>query len=192
MFFQMCLCMGIWTVGLVVQCIRHETAIFEPYAMLGGLYWALGNVCVTPIIKCIGMGLGLLIWGAAGMLTGWSMGYWGLFGAPKSAEAHVPWLNILGIIMALVGMGFYFFIQPPEKKVIGGMKKVPSQIFHHWTNAESPAYANVIQKQISSIEEPLDKYKAEEDYDQSKSWIDQFSTRKKQLIGISLSLFSGL
>jgi hypothetical protein len=30
----------------------------------------------VPIIKCIGLGMGLLVWGLTNMLTGWASGVW--------------------------------------------------------------------------------------------------------------------
>lgn len=41
-FFQWCLCMGIWLCGLVVQFIRGSP--FEPFAMIGGIMWAVGQL----------------------------------------------------------------------------------------------------------------------------------------------------
>jgi hypothetical protein len=29
---------------------------FEPFAMLGGAIWFIGNLCVVPIVQCIGLG----------------------------------------------------------------------------------------------------------------------------------------
>ncbi len=39
MFFQLILCLAIWTVGLVVQCIRGFPT-FYPLPMVGGLLWS--------------------------------------------------------------------------------------------------------------------------------------------------------
>lgn len=33
-----------------------------------------GNITVVPIVKCIGLGLGLCIWGMLNLLSGWSTG----------------------------------------------------------------------------------------------------------------------
>ena len=33
-----------------------------------------------PIVKSIGLGLGLLIWGLVGMLVGWASGHFGVLG----------------------------------------------------------------------------------------------------------------
>ena len=39
-----------------------------------GFLWATGNMCVVPVIKTIGLGLGLLIWGSFNLLSGWASG----------------------------------------------------------------------------------------------------------------------
>ena len=39
-----------------------------------GFLWATGNICVVPVIKTIGLGLGLLIWGSFNLLSGWASG----------------------------------------------------------------------------------------------------------------------
>jgi hypothetical protein len=62
MFFQWILCTGIWLTGLVVNGIQGWPR-FEPIAMIGGVLWCTGNLLTVPIIKMIGLGLGLLIWG---------------------------------------------------------------------------------------------------------------------------------
>ena len=40
MFFQFILCLGIWLVGLVVNCIQNFPK-FYPLPMLGGFFWAV-------------------------------------------------------------------------------------------------------------------------------------------------------
>jgi len=192
MFFQFVMCVGIWIVGVVVQMIRGYSAKFEPYAMLGGMFWALGNVCVTPIIKCIGMALGLLIWGAANMLTGWCMGYFGLFGVKKDAAPKYPILNIVGVGVALLGMMIYFFIEPEDtsKASSGGMKKSRSQIFQQ-NQSDTPFVARK-QRQINDITDDLERYKVEEDYlEHETSWVDHLTRKQRQVLGFSLSLLSG-
>ncbi len=42
-FFQWVMCCAIWVAGLIVNIIRHQTARFEPFAMLGGILWATGT-----------------------------------------------------------------------------------------------------------------------------------------------------
>lgn len=35
--------------------------------LLGGFLWSTGNNCVVPIIKTIGLGLGMIFWNCVGM-----------------------------------------------------------------------------------------------------------------------------
>ena len=58
---------------------------FQPVAMLGGLLWATGNMMCVPVIKLIGLSMGLLIWGSTNMLMGWASGQFGLFGLKSQA-----------------------------------------------------------------------------------------------------------
>ena len=95
MFFQWISCAAIWVVGLVGDTLLHSSKA-HPAAMLGGVIWATGKcVCVlvivcgqqwsldsylplsgnitsVPVVKCIGLGLGMLLWGASGLLIGWA------------------------------------------------------------------------------------------------------------------------
>uniref|UniRef100_A0A670Y5C4 Transmembrane protein 144 n=1 Tax=Pseudonaja textilis TaxID=8673 RepID=A0A670Y5C4_PSETE len=71
MFFQWILCAAIWIVSLIVNLIQNSPK-FWPLAMVGGFLWATGNVTVVPIVKTIGLGLGLLIWASFNLLTGWA------------------------------------------------------------------------------------------------------------------------
>uniref|UniRef100_A0A8C5KSR6 Transmembrane protein 144 n=1 Tax=Jaculus jaculus TaxID=51337 RepID=A0A8C5KSR6_JACJA len=72
MFLQWVLCAAVWLVALVVHLILH-CPTFWPLAMLGGCIWATGNIAVVPILKTIGLGLGILIWGSFNALTGWAI-----------------------------------------------------------------------------------------------------------------------
>lgn len=115
-FFQFCMCCGILLTGLVVNTAQG-TPPLQPLAMLGGALWCLGNVWVVPIVKAIGMGLGLLIWGSANMLAGWSSGKWGyLFLGLKQQKVENPALNYAGVAVALVGLVIYSFVTPTESK----------------------------------------------------------------------------
>jgi len=116
-FFQLWMCMGIWTVGLVVNLIQGSPK-FWPLAMAGGALWATGNVLCVYVIQQIGMGLGLVIWGSMAMLVGWFTGFFGLFGLQKD-ELAVVWLNVLGLGFALASLLTSFKVkvthQPTEQ-----------------------------------------------------------------------------
>ena len=115
MFFQWVLCCAIWCCGLVVYCVQG-CPTFQPVAMLGGAIWATGNIMSVPIIKMLGLSLGLLIWGQANMLIGWATGYFGLFGV-KSQKDQVAnqTLNFVGVGLAVVALSLYIFIKPNDE-----------------------------------------------------------------------------
>lgn len=45
-----------------------------PLALYGVAMCGAGNLAVVPIIKMIGMTMGLTVWGVTNMLTGWVIG----------------------------------------------------------------------------------------------------------------------
>lgn len=82
---------AIFSVGLILNCVEGFPA-FYPLAMLSGAIWAfgefqkfanlikllhfwhLGNITAVPIIRCIGMGMGVLLWSASSLVIGWASG----------------------------------------------------------------------------------------------------------------------
>jgi drug/metabolite transporter (DMT)-like permease len=70
MFFQLVQCLGIWIVGFVIHAIRSFPR-FYALPMLGGFLWVLGNNNTVPIIKCVGLGMGMLFWNTVGLIVGW-------------------------------------------------------------------------------------------------------------------------
>ena len=114
MFFQWVLCAAIWCTGLVVYALQGFPT-FQPGAMLGGAIWATGNIMCVPIIKILGLSLGLLIWGQTNMLIGWATGYFGLFGVVSQASlTKNKSLNFLGVGLAIVALSLYIFVEPPK------------------------------------------------------------------------------
>merc|ERR1719419_1056160 len=94
MFFQLQQALGIFFVGVIVQIARGYHSVFQPYAMFGGFLWSTGNCMCTLIIKFVGLSLGLLIWGAFNMITGWCMGEWGLLGTKCAETPYYPGMNV--------------------------------------------------------------------------------------------------
>eukprot|EP00756_Hemistasia_phaeocysticola_P053455 Hpha_TRINITY_DN29098_c0_g1::TRINITY_DN29098_c0_g1_i1::g.156519::m.156519 len=105
MFFQLCMCIGIFVSGFVFYLIRSSPPI-QPVAMLGGVQWTIGNAMCPFIIDTIGMGLGLSVWGTLNMLSGWSGAYFGLFGLTKQAVSD-DGMNIAGACVAVLSVLVY-------------------------------------------------------------------------------------
>lgn len=130
MFLQWVLCAAIWLVALVVNLILHCPK-FWPFAMVGGCIWATGNIAVVPIIKTIGLGLGILIWGSFNALTGWASSRFGWFGM-NAEEVAKPLLNYIGAGLSVVSAFIFLFIKseiPPLlwiEATLRPVKRVPS------------------------------------------------------------------
>jgi len=107
-FFQWVFCSAVWFCGFIVYATR-EFPQFEPLALLGGFLWCTGNILTVPIIKCIGLSLGMLIWGLCNLIMGWLSGTLGLFDL-KPEAVEIRWLNILGGIIAMVSGAFFAMI----------------------------------------------------------------------------------
>jgi len=117
LFFQWILCTSIWMTGLIVNLIKTSftdglvtTINFYPFAMLGGALWVIGNVMVVPIIKSIGMALGMCIWGTANLLVGWASGTFGLFDLTKETVPK-PTYNYIGVSFAVISVMMFVFIK---------------------------------------------------------------------------------
>jgi len=165
MFFQWVLCSAIWITGLITNCIQNSPT-FYPFAMLGGFLWSTGNICVVPIIKTIGLGLGMLIWGAFNMLSGWATGRFGLFDTEKD-EISDPTLNTISIVLAMSSAVCWLFVKPNVDNI---------------GEADDDDDAMLIQdeNEFGSIE------------DFEVSWVEKLTITQRRIVGCSLSIFSGL
>ncbi|XP_045687075.1 transmembrane protein 144 isoform X2 [Phyllostomus hastatus] len=165
MFLQWVLCAAIWLVALVANLILHCPK-FWPFAMVGGCIWATGNIAVVPIIKTIGLGLGLLIWGSFNALTGWASSRFGWFGM-DAEEVAKPLLNYFGAGLSVVSAFIFFFIKTEVPKNTYSVDTTPLMT-EHVTNGET--------------QDPCPGY----------SWVDNLSTVHSRIVGCSLAVISGI
>ncbi|KAB0364963.1 hypothetical protein FD754_009119 [Muntiacus muntjak] len=164
MFLQWVLCAAIWLVALVVNLILHCPK-FWPFAMVGGCIWATGNIAVVPIIKTIGLGLGILIWGSFNALTGWASSRFGWFGM-DAEEVAKPLLNYIGAGLSVVSAFIFLFIK----------SEIPNNTYSVDT---TPLIAEHV---INKTQDP----------DPDCSWVDKLSTAQSRLVGCSLAVISGI
>jgi len=156
--------------GLVVNLIRTSwtsgivsSVEFYPFAMLGGAVWCIGNSMVVPIVKAIGLGLGMCIWGTTNLIVGWACGNFGLFGVEKESVSK-PALNYVGVCFAILSV-----------IVFANVKSETSE------NHPTKHYTKVLGEEEEMINSVGEK----------NSWIDKMSTGKKRIIGSGLAVFSG-
>ncbi|XP_074722698.1 transmembrane protein 144 isoform X2 [Strix uralensis] len=163
MFFQWILCASIWIVSLVVNLIQNCPR-FWPLAMVGGFVWATGNVTVVPIVKTIGLALGLLIWASFNLLTGWASSRFGWFGIDPE-EVSRPILNYIGAGLSLLSAVIFLFIKTEVQSSSTSLERTPL----------------LRESSINVSEDTSDD-----------SWVNRLSPAKKRLIGCSLAVVAGI
>jgi len=171
MFFQWVLCSAIWFSGLIVNIVRTSyiglpsSIAFYPYVLFGGFLWCTGNICVVTVIKCIGLGLGMCLWGATNLLMGWASGTFGLFGVEAETVPH-PMLNYVGVVLAVFGVVLFVFVKSDATKVQSDV---------------SPSEQEQLLNLNNSAPVP-----------ESTTWVDSLGPVQKRLFGCTLAIISGL
>jgi hypothetical protein len=66
-YFQFVFAIGIWVAGVPMLFFRGFPQ-FYTLSLVGGVIWAIGNVCTVPVIKLIGIGVGSLFWNMFGLI----------------------------------------------------------------------------------------------------------------------------
>jgi len=175
-FFQWVLCTAVWIVGCIVNFARtpHDGLVssveFYPFAMLGGALWCIGNAMAVPIIKCIGLGLGMCVWGSANLLIGWASGRFGLFGLKAEPVAN-PVLNYVGVALAIAGVCSFILIKAEASPKIKAKANDEKYLL------ADPYRVNDSVGSTSPIEEV--------------SFIDRLPDATKRIVGLCLAVLSG-
>ncbi|XP_053398631.1 transmembrane protein 144-like isoform X2 [Mercenaria mercenaria] len=203
MFFQWILCIAIWCSGLVVQMIRKSPK-FYPLAMLGGLLWETGNICVVPIIKTIGLGLGLCIWGMTNLLSGWATGRFGLFGLHADPPDNKV-LNDIGVILAVSSAVIFAMVKGEvstagvDQTITVEVSSENSPLLQNTARHNGPTYSSVHTEDHDVIvfnnDKPRNSINQEsttENEENDETFVDRLSPVTKRIVGILLSAISGI
>lgn len=114
-FFQFIMCCAIFMTSIPVVIVQKFPQM-HGLALLGGFLWCTGNMLCPIAIRCIGMGLGLLVWGSVSMIMGWASGRFGLFGLTKQSVSD-PTLNTIGVVVAIIGLLVFLQVQTNDTSV---------------------------------------------------------------------------
>ncbi|KAK6054793.1 hypothetical protein COOONC_07707 [Cooperia oncophora] len=101
MYFQWLMCIGQLIAGVGVLAFTGWPPIY-PLALLGGMFFAIGNALTITIMDGIGMAVGSLLWNSVTCVVGWAVSRFGLFGSLKK----VPYdnvMNIIGVVVVCIG-----------------------------------------------------------------------------------------
>uniref|UniRef100_A0A8C6KAQ3 Transmembrane protein 144b n=1 Tax=Nothobranchius furzeri TaxID=105023 RepID=A0A8C6KAQ3_NOTFU len=161
MFYNWVSCASIWVVAMLGD-IFFQSPKFHPLAMLGGAIWATGSVTVVTIVKAIGLGLGILIWGSSSLLMGWASSRFGWFGIDPQ-DVSKPVLNYCGAALCLVSGMIFVFVKSDVKLHL------------------EPETVPLLIERVSSYSRPSAAY-----------WIDAVGPKQRRIIGCLLAVVSGL
>lgn len=191
MFFQWIVCSAVMVVGIIVQLIRKQPPFF-PIAMIGGVVWELGNVCVVPIVKTIGLGLGICIWGMVNLLSGWSTGRFGFFGLTESVP-HNEVMNYIGVGMCVFSAIIFSFVKN-EVTPINNIESEPliSQKTDLNTQGSDTLYSSTNNHDVLVFSRRRGSSGNIQDMNEDESFIDRMSPGAKRALGLILCLFSGV
>jgi len=173
-FYQWIMCCAVWTAGMIVNAAR-DFPPFEPFAMLGGVLWCTGNIMAVPVIQCIGLSLGMLLWGLSNLVIGWSSGAFGILGVTKET-VKFPVLNYLGVVFCLASLVVYIFLKT-ETGNVDKKSVLP----------EEEGLVNNSQYDYSIREEKPIKRTSN-----NAAWVERLSKPQRRIVGIALALLSGL
>lgn len=124
-FAQFCMNFGRFIVGVIIMLTR-ENRVFYWEAALGGAVWSLGNALGVPIVQCIGVGLGVSIWGSTNMLLGWASGHFGLMGVKKEYSSK-PALEYVSVFFSFFSIFLFIFVKPVQQLQHAGQKPDPGE-----------------------------------------------------------------
>uniref|UniRef100_A0A1I8BSD6 Transmembrane protein 144 n=1 Tax=Meloidogyne hapla TaxID=6305 RepID=A0A1I8BSD6_MELHA len=160
--------------GMVVQWIYIATGAppFQPLAMLGGLLWAIGNLTAIPIIKTIGLGMGILIWGTVNCVN------------PSTPSS--PNLNYIGLVLVIVGGILFAFVRP--KPPPDSTRRNSLQQGSPTVRREEPQNTNT--EEGESLVEQLDG--EERAVRTTENTIANSDGLKKRILAIVASVFAGI
>ncbi len=202
MFFQWTLASGIFIMGVFMylfQCSQGDwiplkssqgCPAFQPFSMLGGALWATGNIMTVPIIKTLGLSMGMLTWGMANMVVGWASARFGILGVPRETFSS-PGMNTGGVLVAIASMVVFAFIKPTVEKVGskrggGGGDDAKDSLLPD--GDVDQVYAGLYGNGINSD----DAARPAEPEDDEADWTDKLSPQQKKLFGFVASVVAGL
>uniref|UniRef100_A0A7E4VZK1 Transmembrane protein 144 n=1 Tax=Panagrellus redivivus TaxID=6233 RepID=A0A7E4VZK1_PANRE len=113
-FVQWVQCAVVFLFGVGIQIAQGMPKV-NLLASVGGILYATGNVCSVPIVKGIGIGLGMLIWGSIQITIGWCIARFGMFGTKVQEVQNDP-MNYAGLVLTIVSGIMFVFVKSEENE----------------------------------------------------------------------------
>lgn len=181
MFYQWVFCSAVVVCGVIVNGIKSWPP-FQPLAMIGGLTFATGNVTVVPIIKMIGIGMGILFWGMVNLTVGWASARFGILGVDVEAPCS-SLLNYLGILFCALALFTFLFVKSEGTK---------SPTTHSRIDERKPLLNAASSGAHLQDEGKQDSLGTSNGDDIEEMWTDKLTPGARRTIGYLLAVFAGL
>ncbi|KAL5460463.1 hypothetical protein EMCRGX_G033914 [Ephydatia muelleri] len=186
-FFQWVLCAGIWMVGLIVNMIRYQPPLFIP-SFLGGVLWTSANILTVSIIKMIGLTMGLTVWGATNLLSGWVSG---MFILRQRESLTCPGINYGGVVLIIISTCLFALVKSSGKTVdtspLPDPEKEERPLLDSSLNSRVIQNHNLVGKRDANISD-LAVSVNDNDY----SWVDNLGVWPRRILGFGLAMFVGM
>ena len=168
------------------------TLLLNAHSSSPSLCRCTGNVTAVPIIRCIGLGLGILIWGGTALVVGWACAYFGLIGEmSEAAQVHIPWLNIVGALLAVASLVVFSQVKSgaPEPELMDGQQGGAASDLGILTQpSSSSGYSEQLLPGHTIQHEDSSALPASS---MSSSWTDRLSPITRRLVGLGLAVCAG-
>jgi hypothetical protein len=142
-------------------------------------------MCLVPENR---LSLGLLIWGATALLCGWATARFGII--IDVEPVTVEWMNTLGVILCLVALGTYFFVET-DATATGASDSDSFPSASHF-DMESPLTDSTPSHQYDLVSKNTGGSLPSAGDEEEAGYIDSMSPGAKRLCGVLLSVASGL
>lgn len=179
MFFQFIVGIAVWQTGIVVHWIRGFPK-FYPLPLLGGFFWATGNMQTVPSIRCLGIGVGSLFWNIFGLIVGWAYARFGLFGITEEVPSSTT-LNYIGVVLSCISCVILLFVKVDDQTLATTKKS---------TDSDRTDLIDSIQCSVDDLSTTSCEI-AEIDLVE-KDIFDKMKPGQKKIVGTLCSLFAGI
>ncbi|GBG24077.1 Transmembrane protein 144 [Hondaea fermentalgiana] len=124
MTFQFLQCTGILLVGVMTLVFSLDVprspdyekfpmpdkyALISSEGILGGVVWCLGNLMTIPIVRRVGIGLGLSLWNGTATVVSFAMSRASIIGL-KPQTLHPLWAGYFGAFLGVLSLVVFAFI----------------------------------------------------------------------------------
>lgn len=191
-FAQFLMNFGRFTVGLIILFTRSNRWFYWE-AALGGAIWSIGNAMGVPIVQCIGVGLGVSIWGCTNMLLGWASGHFGLLGV-KQEFAAKPYLEYISVAFSFVSIILFIFVKPVQMLQHSNQKPDEGEEGEEPSPKAEGERAHLLDddKSLANIPpSPSDKPASVNNAESRTTLGATLGAKRARVIGISLALTAG-